>query len=149
MTGIYKTCDWKTFFKGLCWFVATFALMKVTRGMFAVAFPILVIVALARKKHDFMILLIFVMMSVLIGNTELVTKSMVSQMSIRLTFALVALVMAGRMAAGMTNHYVSPLLGIFPYLVWESFVSVAGWSPIVSYLKLMLFVGIYITLYYF
>lgn len=147
MTLFGKACDWKTFFKGLCWFAATFALMKVTQGMFAVVFPLLVIVALVRKKHDLMILLIFVMTSVLIGNTELVTKSTLSQLSIRLSFALVALVMAGRMAAGMTNRYVSPLLGIFPYLVWESFISVGGWSPIVSYLKLMLFVGIYIALY--
>lgn len=147
MTLFNKTCDWKTFFKGLCWFVATFALMKATKGMFAAVLPLLAIVALARKKHDFLILLMFVMMSVLIGNSQLVTRSIVSDLATRGSFVLVALVMAGRIVAGLSNRYVSPLLGIFPYLVWESFVSVAGWSPIVSYLKLMLFVGIYIALY--
>lgn len=147
MTLFGKTFDWKTLFKGLCWFVAIFALMKVTNGMFAAVFPILVIVALARKKHDFLILLMFVIMAVTVGNQQIVTKSIVSDLATRGSFALVALVMAGRIVSGLSNRYVSPFLGIFPYLVWESFVSVAGWSPIVSYLKLMLFVGIYVALY--
>lgn len=147
MREFLKTCDWKTFFRGLCWFVATFGLMKVSRGMFAAVFPLLAIAALSKKQHDFLLLLMFVTMAVFIGNTNLVTNSTVSKLALNASFAVVALAMAGRIAAGLSNRFVTPFLGIIPYLAWEATVSASGWSPLVSYLKLVLFSSIYIALY--
>ena len=147
MRTISDIFDKKAFFKGLTWFVAAYALMFVSKGMFAAVFPLIAMAALAQKRHDFLVLFTFVMTVVFNGNSTIVMISTVSGLAIRLAFFLMMFVMIGRMAAGMSNRYVSPLLGILPYITWETFVSAFGWCPIVSYLKLFLFFCIFIALY--
>ena len=147
MKIISSICDKKAFYRGFAWFVVAYALMYVSKGMFAVVFPLVAIAALSQKRHDFLVVFIFVMTVVFNGNSNIVRISTISGLAIRLAFFAMTLVMAGRIFAGMSNRYVSPLLGILPYLAWETAISPFGWSPIISYLKLLLFFCIFIALY--
>ena len=139
--------DRKSFFKGMFAIASVFAFMYASRGMFAAAFPLIAVVVLSRKRRDFLLLFSFILVAVFNGNSNIVKISTIPALAIRLAFAFIAFAMACRMAAGLSNRCVSPLLGVMPYVVWESAISAFGWCPIISYLKLALFCMMFFALY--
>ena len=143
----YKPYDVKVLVRCLVWLCVMVVLMMPTKGSAAVLFPIVALAALAQNKTKTLFFVVLMMIVATVGNQFLMPKNFVFAITVRSTLGLLAVFMSLQNAGQKTSRFVTPLLGIIFYLIWECFSSAQGWSPIVSYLKLLLFGGIYFAFY--
>lgn len=142
-----KPYDVKVLVRCLVWLCVMVALMMPTKGSAAVLFPIVALGALAQNKTKTLFFVVLMMIVATVGNQFLMPKNFVFAITVRVTLGLLAVFMALQNAGQKTSRFVTPLLGILFYLIWECVSSAQGWSPMVSYLKLLLFCGIYFAFY--
>lgn len=121
--------------------------LQLTGGSAAIIFPVVAFAALSLNKIKTLFFVIIMMIVATIGNQFLMPKNMVFALSVRGTLASLAIIMAFQNAGQRDSRYLTPLLGILPYIIWECFSSANGWAPLVSYLKILLFLGIYFAFY--
>lgn len=143
----YKLYDIKVLKHCLAWLCAMVVLMMLSKGSAAVLFPIVAFGALAQNKTKTLFFVVLMMIVATVGNQFLMPKNIVFAVTVRATLGLLAFFMALQNAGQKTSRFVTPLLGMLFYLFWESAISAQGWSPIVSYLKLVLFAAIYFAFY--
>lgn len=121
--------------------------MKFTDGA---AFAILIPCALgflAGRHPEKLIFVILVSILTLIGNPYFMPKGIVYAVCQRgLMMALGGLMMV-QIFGRRNAPQLTPVLWMLPYLVYMACVSFVGWSPLISYLKLMLFSFIFIGIY--
>ena len=143
----YKPYDVNVLKRCLTWLCAMVVLMMLTKGSAAVLFPIVALGALAQNKTKTLFFVVLMMIVATVGNQFLMPKNIVFAVTVRATLGLLAFFMALQNAGQKTSKFVTPLLGILFYLIWEAAISAQGWSPVVSYLKLILFGAIYFAFY--
>lgn len=139
--------DNKTIATTICWLCSIALAMKLSDGSAAVAFPVLSIIALIKNKSKLILLLFLMMMVATIGNSWFFPKNMVFAVSVRGTLVALGAVMMLQNAGQKASRFVSPFCGIFFYIIWAAFPSMNGWSPIISFLKLFLFIAIFLSYY--
>lgn len=142
-----KPHDVKVLVRCLVWLCVMVVLMMLTKGSAAVLFPIVALCALAQNKTKMLFFVVLMMIVATVGNQFLMPKNFVFAITVRGTLGLLAVFMTLQNAGQKTSRFVTPLLGILFYLIWECVSSAQGWSPMVSYLKLLLFGGIYFAFY--
>ncbi len=138
--------DKKVFWKSLFTIVSVMMLMKVTGGAgFVVVLP-LAFAAFAKKKPEEVLFYVTLTMTMLIGNGYLMPKDqifMFSQKGILIGFGIISLL---TLASKRFSPCLSPFLLLIPYLLFSIFPSACGYAPVVSYLKLVLFILVFIAL---
>lgn len=142
-----KVYDARYLLKALMWIVLTSIAMKATTGMVAVVFPIVAISALTTGNMVRLFFLFMLMIGAQVGNTFFFPKTFIYVMSVRITLLLLALALSSRLLGRKHSHFVTPFMGMMPYLLWECVSSMQGYAPIVSYLKILLFSVIYFAYY--
>lgn len=137
----------KAIYKCLALIVGTAAATKFSGGAAMAAILPCCLGLLFSKKLDWLFFWTFMIIVATLGNPFFFPKSAIFFMSIRVTLVSLTLFMAGWIFGRRHSPIVKPLLGIFPYLLWECASSLQGFQPVVSYLKLFLFVMIYMAYY--
>ncbi len=131
--------DKKVFWKSLFMVVGVMGLMYLTKGSgFVVVLP-LAFAAFFKKRPEVMLFYVATTMTMLIGNGYLMPKNqifMFAQKGILVGFGVISLM---TIASRKYSPCLSPFLLVMPYLVFSIFPSAVGWAPIVSFLKLILF----------
>lgn len=118
--------------------------LSLTKGYGAIAIALFAIVAFVRKKPvDLLFWVLFMMLSACC-NRQIFSVNAVSVLTTRITLLLFAMFLCG--ASFRNNKSIGVLWGIMWYIVWECLVSIQGFSPIVSYLKIYLFVSVFVAL---
>lgn len=139
--------DKKLILKYIMAFVAVMVGMKYTNGA---AFVVLVPFAfgyLSGRNPEKLIFIILVSILTLIGNTYFMPKGIVYAVAQRGLMMSLGILMSLQIFGRRNSPQLTPVLWMAPYLVYIAGVSLVGWSPIISYLKLTLFSFIFIGMY--
>ena len=122
-------------------------LWKVTHGYIVAALPIYLLVLIAQKRSVDLFFWVLLMILPSVGNPVIFPPNSVATLVTRATLMSISILLMLRIAWRRTPRTLHPMLGILIYLGWEALVSIQGYSPIISYLKLLLFVPLYLALY--
>lgn len=122
-------------------------LWKVTQGYIVTILPFYLLVLILQKKSVEMFFWMLVLIIPSIGNPYFFVPKSITMLVLRLTLMSVSVLLMMRIAGKRVPRIVHPMLGIFFYLGWEALISMQGYSPIISYLKLLLFVPLYLAFY--
>lgn len=134
-------------FKLFVWIGLTSAALKATGGTaMTLALPV-ALLALGGGNPVTLFFTVLIMISATVGNDYFFPKGMVFAMSVRATLLVLAVFMSMRASGRKTSPVLRPFMGIFLYIGWSCLSSGQGYSPIVSYLKIILFSAIYMAFY--
>ena len=122
-------------------------LWKVTEGYIVSVLPIYLLVLIARKRSVDLFFWFLLLILPSVGNPYFFPSNPVATLVTRATLMGISILLVMRIAGKRTPRFIHPMLGILIYLGWEALVSIQGYSPIISYLKLLLFVPLYLALY--
>ena len=82
------------------------------------------------------------------GNRQLIISNVLSVTTMRATLMLLTLALVTKLAGNnRESRLITPFWGIMFYLFWECIVSAQGFSPGVSYLKLLLFFSVFLAMF--
>lgn len=139
--------DMKALKKYLFILAAFTGLSYATRGYIFVVLPLFILAALAGGKLVDLLFWVMVLCFTGVANPYLFPKTPVTFIIARLSLFAIAGCLMVRVFARRNARIVAPFVGIFFYMVWTAAISIQGFEPVVSYLKIMLFVPIYLALY--
>lgn len=143
----YNSYDKKTLWVCLFQIGLMIAALMVSGGSAAAIFPLLAIGALIRNRAKGLLFTVILMIVATVGNQYFFPKNFTFAVAVRATLAFLAVAIMLQNAGQRMSLFVTPLAGILWYLVWACISSAQGWSPIVSYLKIILFTAIYFSYY--
>lgn len=139
--------DLKALKKYLTILVVFTGLSYVTKGYAFVLLPVFVLVALFRGMLVDLLFWVMVLSFTGVANPYVFPKTPVTFIIARLSLFGIAGMLMFRVIGRRNAIIVAPFTGIFIYIGWSALVSLQGFEPIVSYLKIMLFIPIYLALY--
>lgn len=142
-----RDIDVKTFFMTLAFWLGLMGAMKVTGGVAFVVLIPLALLALSRRAHEQLIFILLVAISSILTNGFLMPKGVVYAICERVLFVGLGLLLFVQIAGQRNSCLLTPFLGLVPYLAFMAAVSLSGWCPIISYLKLFLFTTIFFAYY--
>lgn len=128
-------------------FVGMAVLLKATMGFGILVAFVMTLVALSRRRPADLVFWLLFITAISVGNHRILSTNFVTLITVRSTLMLVALLVLGWVFSLRGSACYAPFLGLIPYLVWEAMISAQGFSPIISYLKLVLFTAIFCALF--
>ena len=135
--------DRKHLFKCLLWIGIVLGLMRVTGGAgFAIVIPFVLYSALARKTEALFFWLL-VAVCTLVVNPHLVPKGGAFSLMQRSVMLFLGCAMAINVMSYPLHGILRPYAGMIVYILFMALSSMQGWSPKISYLKLVLFTLVY------
>lgn len=141
------TYDKKFLVTALIGLAALVLAMKVTGGAgFVLIFPF-ICVGFGRNKTEVLLWCVLATTVLTMTNSNIAPKDVIFSVVNRGIYALVGGVMVLQMVGQRASIYLAPMLGILPYILYMAVVSSVGWVPLISYLKLLLFVIVFFALY--
>lgn len=128
--------------------VTAIAVWKATSGIGAAVISLFVIWAVIRERPIEMMFWVLFMTYTSAGNRQLMVANAVSVTTVRATLMLLSIMLVTRlMGGGREARLITPFWGIMVYVAWEAIVSFQGFSPGVSYLKLILFISVFLAMF--
>lgn len=137
----------KALYKCLALVVGGALAMKVSGGAAVLAIVPVCLSLLFGKRMDWLFFWLFFLIVATLGNPNFFPKTVVFFSVERALLISITFLMMGWICGKRHSPICRPLLGILPYLFWEALISLQGFQPVVSYLKLFLFVTIYMAYY--
>lgn len=132
--------DKKSFWKSVFALLGLIAVMFPTSGAgFVVMIPV-VIYASTTKKPELMFFSIMLCGISIITNNFFMPRNMVFFVVQRLIMLSVGLLYIAKSITARGSNCLTPFVGVMPYLIFSLFASMGGWNPLVSALKVILFV---------
>ena len=122
-------------------------LWKFSKGYVALILPPYLFMLIGQKRAVDLFFWVLVLIFPTIGNPYFYPTSSVPTLVTRLTLMCIAVLLMMRIAGRRAPAFIRPMLGILFYIAWEVIISFQGYAPIVSYLKLLLFVPLYLAIY--
>ena len=117
-------------------------------GGYAVALvPLFVLVAILQGKLVDLLFWVLFLVFTGAGNRYFFSQNAIIVLLGRICLLSVTGMLMFRAFGKRNAIIVTPVLGIFVYVFWEAVVSAQGFSPIVSYLKIALFVPLFLSFY--
>lgn len=115
---------------------------------FCLFLPVLALWAFARDRSDIIMMLLLFVPAINVVNEIFFKKEVLYWTTIRATTLLLAagLFIRSRRFKGIGTRLVAPLKGLFVYLAVMIPISLLGWLPLVSELKILLIGSFFVTL---
>lgn len=121
--------------------------MKLTGGLaFALIFP-MILAAFGKNRTELLLYCLLMTIAVTMANGNIVAKGATFGLMARGVHFLIAGVMTLQIVGQHNSRLTTPLLALLPYLAYMAMVSSVGWQPLISYLKLTLFVVMFLGFY--
>jgi len=132
-------------FKCLLGLAAIIVAMKFTSGYaFGLVF-LLLFACIATRKAEMLLYTLLVTIIITVGNGNIVLKGGGFGMMQRVLMLTLSVVMLGQIAGTRSVPTLTPMLGMFVYILYMALVSGTGWCPMISYMKLAFFSLIYLA----
>lgn len=139
--------DTKALWKHIA-FLAVFTMMSyLSKGYVFILLPMFVLSAVARGRLAAMLFYVMLFCFTGISNPHIFPRTPLTFIIARLSLFALAGILMMRVAGRRNANIVTPFNGIFLYILWSLFTSIQGFDPVVSYLKILLFIPIYLALY--
>lgn len=137
--------------KGLIWgllgLLAMCGLMKATSGAgFLVIFAV-VFAGFSKNRIPVLLFALVATATLTVTNPFLAPKGFVFTVAARLVYIIAAGVMILQVVGRKAPKQLTPLLGLMPYLAYQAMTSSVGYQPIISYLKMVLFLLVFFAFY--
>ena len=121
---------------------------KVTSGVGAVIVTFWVLMSLLKDKPIEMMFWVMFITFTSCGNRNFFVTNVVSMVIVRATLLVLSGLLSLRLlGGGREARLMTPFWGIMAYVAWEFIVSAQGFQPVVSYLKLVLFLVVFLAMY--
>lgn len=137
--------------KGLVWgllgLLAMCGLMKATSGAGFLAIFAVVFAGFSKNRIPVLMFALVATATLTMTNPIVAPKGFVFTIAARLVYIITAGVMILQVVGRKAPKQLTPLLSIMPYLVYQAITSSVGFQPIISYLKLMLFLLVFFAFY--
>ena len=139
--------DKKTFFAAFAGIAVLCLAMKATGGAGFVLLYGLILSGLSGNKASSLFYALLVTTVLTMTNSFFAPKDFVYSIANRLVYVSVGTVTFFQIVGQRGNKLFTPLLSLLVYIFYMALVSSVGWSPIISYLKLLLFLIVFFALY--
>lgn len=146
MTGA-RPYDVGFLFRSLLGMIAMCAIMKATGGAGFLLIFLLAFVAFGRNRTEMLLYLILMTATLTVTNAYFAPKGMIFSIGARMLFLLVGSVMMLQLTAQRSSRMMTPVLTLLVYIGYMAIISSVGWSPLISYLKIVLFVIIFLAMF--
>lgn len=127
--------------------IAMCVIMKITGGAGFLLIFLATFVAFGRNRTEILLYLILMTATLTVTNDYFAPKGMVFAIGARVLFLLVGSVMMLQLTAQRTSRMMTPVLTLLVYVGYMAITSSVGWSPLISYLKIILFVIIFLAMF--
>ena len=124
--------------------IAMCAIMKVTGGTGFLLIFLATSVAFGRNRIEILLYLILMTATLTVTNAYFAPKGMAFSIGARVLFLLVGSVMMLQLTAQRSSRMMTPVLTLLVYIGYMAIISSVGWNPLISYLKIILFVIIFL-----
>ena len=142
---IARPYDPKLVIKSLLIMIMVIVAMKLTGGTgFAIVLPF-VFGTLFTHKPEKLLFWMLLTVCMLAGNRNLMPKNFVFMVLQRGSMVLLGGCMIIRILGSPVSKALKPFLNVLPYLAYMILPSIFGYSPLVSFLKMFLFLSVYIS----
>lgn len=132
---------------GLLGLLAMCGLMKATSGAgFLVIFAV-VFAGFSKNRIPVLLFALVATATLTVTNPFLAPKGFVFTVAARLVYIIAAGVMILQVVGRKAPKQLTPLLGLMPYLAYQAMTSSVGYQPIISYLKMVLFLLVFFAFY--
>lgn len=132
---------------GLIGIVAMCGAMKATGGAGFVLILPLILAAFGKNRTELMLYSLLMTAVITMTNSFFAPKDMVFSVAARAVYLLVGTVLTLQLVGQRNSRLMTPLLSILAYIVYMAIVSSVGWQPIISYLKIVLFLVVFLAFY--
>ena len=139
--------DKKFYIWGMIGLVAMCALMKATGGAGFAAIFLVVFAAFAKTRTELLLYLLLMTATLTVTNAAIAPKDFIFGVSARSLFLLVGLVMSMQIIGQRASRMITPLLSLLIYIGYMALISAVGWSPLISYLKILLFTIVFLAFF--
>lgn len=147
MRSVTKLYDKKALIKGCLGIVLTCVCMKVAGGIGALLIVPILLGALSRNRQEWIFYSLLMITCLTVTNDNIAPKDFVFTMVARVVYLFLSVVMTLQLTAQTVSKILQPVLWLLAYIAYMAGVAWAGWNPIISYLKLILFVLVFFAFY--
>ena len=121
---------------------------KVNSGVGAALVALFVIFSAVHQQPVQIMFGVLFIAYTLVSNYHILVGSVVSVIIVRTTLMLLTVILVPELTGGgKDSRLIIPLWGVMFYLMWEALISIQGFNPIVSYLKLFFFLSVFCAMY--
>ncbi len=145
--AINRDYSLKTIRNGLFGLLALCAAMKATGGAGFVLIFIPVLLAFAKNRTALLAFVLLTTAFLTMTNDFFAPKDMIYSIAARLVYVLIAGVMILQNTGRKTAPILIPILSLLFYIAYQAITSSVGWSPIISYLKMLLFLIVFLAFF--
>lgn len=139
--------DAKSFWCALLVLLLMMPLQMWSKGSAYAWFVPLILVAILMRRIEQIIFWLLSSMLLIVGNPFFLPKNAIFFIAQRLLFVFLGFYVLTQIFGKRQSPTVSPLLGMMVYVAYMGLISVVGWNPTISYLKLFLFSIVYLAYY--
>lgn len=129
------------------WAVLCMLAMKATGGYASVCLIFAALFALMNRKAITLLYIVLYLTLIGMSNEKMFGNRVVSVLVARVVLVSLTALVAGKVFNARSSRCMMPIWGIMVYTIWECVVSLQGYQPIVSYLKLVLFFCIFLSMF--
>lgn len=137
--------------KGLAWgligLLGLCGLMKASGGAGFLAIFFVLFAGFGKNRSPLLLFSLVATATLTMTNPFIAPKGWVFTVAARLVYLIAAGVLILQVVGRRAPKQLTPLLGLIPYLVYQALVSSVGFQPIISYLKLALFILVFLAFY--
>ena len=121
--------------------------MKATSGAGFLAIFAVVFAGFSKNRIPVLLFALVATATLTVTNPFLAPKGFVFTVAARLVYIIAAGVMILQVVGRKAPKQLTPLLGLMPYLAYQAMTSSVGYQPIISYLKMVLFLLVFFAFY--
>lgn len=139
----HRLVNKKFFIRGAMMYLLVLLVCKAVGGIgFAITLP-LVFWALSRDRSEWLYFWLLMMAVMITSNGKVIPFDGAFAIVQRATLMILAVLLTLKTMGRGLHPYLKPLMGFMVYIFYMAIVSMAGWCPIISYLKIFLLVFVW------
>lgn len=121
--------------------------MKFTGGVgFLLIIP-LILMAFSKNRPELMLYCLLMTAMLTVTNSFIAPKGMIFSVAARAVYMVVGVVLTLQIVGQRNSRLITPVLSILVYVAYMAVVSSVGWHPLISYLKIVLFLIVFFAFY--
>lgn len=121
--------------------------MRVTGGFAFAVIYVFILMSFAKNRTEWLLYFLLMTITMTNSNSLVIPKSVTFGIIARSVHFIIAGVLGLQLIVRHNSKKVTPLLMILLYIFYMACVAWRGWMPLVSYLKMLLFVVMYLGFY--
>lgn len=141
-----KEYDTRAILKLLAIMAGCMFVLKISGGQLAVLFFPVLLFILGQKRVDALVTLLMVMLAFSITNIQLVPKPLAFLMTLRISYFLISFFLITQNAGRKFNRLITVFFPLLFYIMYMAIVSIWGWQPVISELKILLFLIVFVAM---